>query len=220
MAKLRHKLGNSIDAYLNYYGSQPNANKGLIIKFINLSIELDHNELFEEIKKQLEFTSNPPKEIECKNGCSHCCSMNVYIFDFEASIIADYLQDNFTEAEIEEIKQKANQKNETTSQLSYQDKINYRFPCSLLNQETGSCRVYDVRPTKCRAFNSTSVANCIAAIVELKKIKSNSIWKEALQTGKDIEIGVSLGLMYKNKDSKTRQNTLEYQISKALENIE
>jgi Fe-S-cluster containining protein len=199
MEELRHQIGNELTAYLKYYIAQPNANKDLIIKYVNSAIELTDEQLFELMISDLEFTNDPPKEIDCKYGCDHCCRINVDMHDYEATVLKNYLKNNFNQQQLSKIKHKAIQKNNITEKLNHEEKNQHRIVCPLLNQEKGICSVYEARPMRCRSFNSKSVSDCIAAFREMKLKYSKNIWHKPLQIASDIEVGITIGLQYKNR---------------------
>ena len=216
MEGLRHQIGNELMAYLKYYIARPRANKDLIIKYVNSSIELNDEELFELMTSELEFTSQPPKEIECKAGCDHCCTINVDVNDYETTVLKKYLKENFDQQELSEIKAKAIQKHNITQDLSNEEKKNQRISCPLLDKEKGICRVYEARPMRCRSFNSKKVADCIAAFREMTLEYSKNIWHKPLQIAADIEAGIAIGLQHKNR-AVVKPKSLENHLVNILE---
>ena len=42
--------------------------------------------------------------LACREGCDYCCYLRVTAYPHEASSIADYIRDNFTDNEIDELR--------------------------------------------------------------------------------------------------------------------
>ena len=92
--------------------------------------------------------------IDCRSGCSHCCSARVEALDPEVFRIAAVLQKR-PSAELaaltERLREHAALARGTTAQR-------HRMPCPLL--EKNLCTVYDVRPATCRKAHSLDVRQC------------------------------------------------------------
>lgn len=98
---------------------------------------------------------------ECQIECSSCCHQMVLATPFEVFLIARYLLDTKTAAEIDIIKQRFTR----LSRLPLDPAARYgsQNPCGLL--ENGRCTVYEHRPSVCRTMLSASRAACEQCLV-------------------------------------------------------
>lgn len=85
----------------------------------------------------------------CSAGCSYCCHVNVDVTRAEVLAIAERVRDRA------DLIQTLAQRTPMTDDERWRAKV----PCALLD-DTGHCSVYDLRPLRCRAFHSYSLAAC------------------------------------------------------------
>ncbi|WP_163707321.1 YkgJ family cysteine cluster protein [Mangrovibacterium lignilyticum] len=97
--------------------------------------------------------------VDCKNGCAYCCHQAVYANSFELHYLGNFISQNFTPDQQEEVKKKAKEKKATTEKLSHEEVLKYKSPCPLL--KNGSCTVYAARPMACRIYLSMKLNTCI-----------------------------------------------------------
>lgn len=108
---------------------------------------------------EISVTANPPgKPLDCKKGCSYCCSRLVGVSAPEAFWVAEQISnsdDGFLQrdAYFERAKR--------TIGADPEARGSNQTPCALLND--GTCSVYSARPITCRSNASHSVAACLAA---------------------------------------------------------
>lgn len=99
------------------------------------------------------------QEIHCKKRCSWCCSQPVFMNDWEAEYLRIFVMKKFTSYRLNEIKEKAENKNNITSRLNPKELLQNRISCPLLvNSE---CSVYPARPMACRIYLSSNLDSCI-----------------------------------------------------------
>jgi Fe-S-cluster containining protein len=96
--------------------------------------------------------------LDCTKGCSWCCHQPVLALPHEIIYLYDMMQNFLNKNEIDEIKQKALEKNDITGKMEVKKLMHYRHPCPLL--ENGACRIYEARPMGCRLFLSSSMISC------------------------------------------------------------
>lgn len=94
--------------------------------------------------------------ISCQKGCGRCCDKLVYITELEGIMIDEFIINNFTQDEINEIQSKVNKRirlrNDIKSSQSYNEVIRSHkeeFSC-ILYSEKNLCKIYPVRPWNCR----------------------------------------------------------------------
>lgn len=83
--------------------------------------------------------------IRCSKGCSFCCYINVDITEPEAVILSGQFKKYFSQTDLLERQEKADDGPNGWNKLPYQDRA-----CVFLNQETSECRIYHERPIACR----------------------------------------------------------------------
>lgn len=97
--------------------------------------------------------------IHCKKGCSWCCHQPIFSLAYELDYLKSYIQNNFSEQEQKEIRQRATAKNDKLKTLKNDSLLNSKHPCPLLKD--GTCTVYEARPVACRIYLSTDVDSCL-----------------------------------------------------------
>lgn len=103
---------------------------------------------------------NEKKPVQCRMGCHWCCHQAVFAGTHEMIVLVDYLKKVYPQEKVEEIKEKAREKERQLSQLSPSEIHKAKHPCPLLHK--GRCMVYPVRPTACRIYLSASKESCLA----------------------------------------------------------
>lgn len=103
---------------------------------------------------------NEKKPVHCRIGCHWCCHQAVFAATHEMIVLVDYLKKVYSQEKVEEIKEKAREKERQLSKLSPSEIHRANHPCPLLHK--GRCMVYPVRPTACRIYLSSSKESCMA----------------------------------------------------------
>jgi Fe-S-cluster containining protein len=96
----------------------------------------------------------------CQPGCSYCCKAAVFASTPEILRIADFLKEKRTPDELLALRAHAEQTARRVAPLDIEERAAARVPCPLLDDATGRCGVYEVRPVACRAYHSGSVEAC------------------------------------------------------------
>ena len=96
----------------------------------------------------------------CQEGCSYCCHGAVFASAPEILRIADFLKETRTPAELATLRARADDVAARVAPLDIEGRAAARVPCPLLDEATGRCGVYEVRPVACRAYHSGSVEAC------------------------------------------------------------
>jgi Fe-S-cluster containining protein len=106
--------------------------------------------------------------VHCKSGCLHCCNLPIRVSLLEALLTASQLSD----LQLESMQTRAREILSHASVayswddyfLSHRQKIGY---CPLLDQTSGACTAYEVRPGRCRdTFSAMNAHFCTVGTLE------------------------------------------------------
>ena len=97
--------------------------------------------------------------VDCKKGCEWCCHQPIYALSYEMQYLNAFVKENFDDKTQEEIKKRAENKNNKLKKLQNSDLLNSKFPCPLLVH--GSCAAYQARPMAFRIYLSSDVNSCL-----------------------------------------------------------
>jgi Fe-S-cluster containining protein len=121
--------------------------------------------------------------VHCKSGCLHCCNLPIRVSLLEALLTASQLSDS----QLESMKLRAREIISNASAASnwddyfssHRQKIGY---CPLLDQATGACTAYEVRPGRCRdTFSAMKAHFCTVGTLE------NLNRRERLEYNREVE---------------------------------
>lgn len=97
-------------------------------------------------RSHLEYQYNPKYEVTCKAKCNHCCSRRVVVTIAEALIIREYL---IQKDLWKETLKRAKSKQELSAEIDTSTWFAMNIKCPILNEESGLCEAYEVRPPPC-----------------------------------------------------------------------
>ncbi len=106
-----------------------------------------------------EFAASQGRNIACKKGCEWCCHQPVFALDYELDYLDTFIGKNFTSKQKQELKTRANEKNNKLSALNGDALLNAKHPCPLL--KNGACAAYSARPMACRIYLSSDLGSCL-----------------------------------------------------------
>jgi Fe-S-cluster containining protein len=99
----------------------------------------------------------------CTSGCSRCChGLKIEASAPEAVTIAEFLR-GLTPDELARTCEQMSEEAAYARTLDADTRWREQVPCAFLEDSTGECVIYDVRPFTCRAHTSMSVERCEAA---------------------------------------------------------
>ncbi len=116
--------------------------------------------------------------VDCKAGCSHCCSARVDAIAPEIFRIAAKIEQG-TPAERAAVIERLSVHAAAPDELT--DSWKLRRPCPFLADNL--CSIYDVRPTACRKAHSTDVHECEAGAPAIPQNLEIALSAEALIMG-------------------------------------
>ena len=96
--------------------------------------------------------------LACRNGCSYCCYMQATASGPEILAIAEYIEANMSDGELDALRARVAETDGVTGELDSFGRLFANVPCPLLRD--GGCSVYEVRPLVCRGYNSLHWVAC------------------------------------------------------------
>jgi Fe-S-cluster containining protein len=99
----------------------------------------------------------PARPSACAEGCAWCCYKRVGTAVPEVLRIVEYLKQNRSAAELDEVRERVLRLDERRRTMN-DAWAAARLPCSLLVGDR--CSVYPVRPLTCRGYNSSDARSC------------------------------------------------------------
>jgi Fe-S-cluster containining protein len=97
--------------------------------------------------------------LACHAGCDFCCYLMATISGPEALFIARRIQESFSAAGLNQLKQKINAAYQQTRQLDNLARIRAGIACPFLGED-GLCTIYAFRPLDCVTYHSLSRQAC------------------------------------------------------------
>jgi Fe-S-cluster containining protein len=119
----------------------------------------------------------------CKSGCLHCCNLPIRVSLLEALLTASQLSD----LQLESMKTRAREILENARVasswddyfLSHRSKVGY---CPLLDQTTGACTAYEVRPGRCRdTYSAMNAHFCTVGTLETMNRRERSEYNREVE---------------------------------------
>jgi len=164
----------------------------------------------------LKFSENHKVKPDCKKGCGYCCHQPVFANSYEIEYLGNYIRENFTESQQQEILKRAKEKTNKTGHLSKKELQNFKFPCPLLRNNI--CIAYPARPLACRIYLSTQLSSCIHFFEDPKDEKEYpQLLDFPLRTGRLMNQGLYQAL--KENGISAHEYKLEEGLGGYLENI-
>jgi Putative zinc- or iron-chelating domain len=101
----------------------------------------------------------PARPIDCRAGCSTCCTSKVLALAPEVLRIAAHLRATLAEDALAALLELVRAADARTRGLPRRERAEAGVPCPLLDAR-GACSIHAVRPLVCAGWNSTDVAAC------------------------------------------------------------
>jgi Fe-S-cluster containining protein len=149
------------------------------------------------ILKVLDESDDKPA---CQKGCSYCCHFMVEASAPEVLAIAQYIRQNFTQEEQEQLMRSIDENINATQGMTRKERFVFRAPCALL--KNGACSVYDIRPVMCRAWHSMDVESCKNDFEHPSFQDTVQVNRMAVQAGVGVEAGLAVALTHQRLDSR------------------
>ena len=96
---------------------------------------------------------------DCAAGCAACCRLKVFVHPLEADALTALLRADLSAAARAALARRIDETARLGRDLEAGAWRRARLACAFLD-ETDRCRIYDVRPVKCRAHVSRDVRAC------------------------------------------------------------
>ncbi len=133
----------------------------------------------------------------CRAGCSWCCYIPVAVTPPEALVMAQFLRDHCSAAELTEVRARLAANAVRSATLSLADQADARLPCALLRH--GQCMVYEARPIRCRRWNSVDSTACEAGFHDAGA-QIVPVDTYAFEAGRDVQAGLHAGITQRGLD--------------------
>ena len=111
-------------------------------------------------RSSLDYLRSAPPSA-CRAGCGWCCHQQVGVTPLEAIRIVAFLRALPTEAG-KELVTAVHDLNPRTQGMTTGQRADSRLPCAFLGLD-GNCRIYPVRPLRCRGLHSIDAGFCAAS---------------------------------------------------------
>jgi hypothetical protein len=98
-------------------------------------------------------------KLDCRAGCSVCCSLRIDVFAHEIFLMARHIRRHFSPEEIQALLARLEAHEQRVLPLSVFEHATTNILCPLL--QDGKCSVYVARPQSCRRHQSQDVAACV-----------------------------------------------------------
>ena len=106
----------------------------------------------------LQVTGYKP-DIQCQQGCAHCCYLPVMCPPDVAFHVAGEIRDTWHHHDIAVLIDDISNISESYRKSESSGIAFFREKCPFLN-EKNQCRIYEIRPISCRSFTSNNVNRC------------------------------------------------------------
>lgn len=114
--------------------------------------------LAETLTKKQKKNEPPLAPIHCRAGCSHCCHMRVHVTAPESLVLALFIRESFSQAEIDDLRLRLVEADDITRGMTDEEHGKAGISCPLLLDDL--CSAYDARPLECRGYVSMDVEAC------------------------------------------------------------
>jgi Fe-S-cluster containining protein len=132
--------------------------------------------------------------VDCRKGCSLCCTHAVLASGHEILAIREYLGDQFDPSALEGIRLRTAEKYSMTQGMTAMEFLHYIHPCPFLAE--GYCLIYPVRPVACRCYLSSSLKSCREQHDNPRDRTSiAALYEFPLQAGRGMNEGIRSALM-------------------------
>ena len=132
--------------------------------------------------------------VDCKQGCTFCCSQAVLASNHEILLIWQYLDEHVPIQVLNGIKARTFSKDEVTGKMSAMEFLHYNHPCPFLSND--ACLIYPVRPMACRCYLSSSISSCRDQQNNPDdKTKIAALYEFPLKAGRGMNEGIRSAMM-------------------------
>lgn len=133
-------------------------------------------------------------KVDCRKGCSYCCSQAVLASNHEILAIENYLREKVAGQVLEGIRKRSGEKHSATRDMNAMEFLHYIHPCPFLKD--GSCLIYPARPMACRCYLSSNVASCHEQHDHpVDPAKIAALYEFPLRAGRGMNEGIRSALM-------------------------
>ena len=147
--------------------------------------------------------------LACDAGCNFCCYLMATVSGPEALFIAHRIEESFSPAGLNQLKQRINAAYQRTRRLDNRARMMASIACPFLGED-GLCTIYAFRPLDCVTYHSLSRQAC--AEIMQKPERGHPTHAALRAVGMGIKAGLGQGLV----DAKLEQPALRYELIEAM----
>jgi Fe-S-cluster containining protein len=118
--------------------------------------------LEQELQPVVESMDRAGTPIDCRRGCSSCCTLMVEITPDEAFALTRHLEATLDAETLAQVKIRAREVQRRQRGLSSEQRHALRLFCPVLDRATGACMGHPVRPAPCQGYLSLDRKRCEA----------------------------------------------------------
>ena len=148
----------AIEATLEEHGLKP----GLSLALAKTRLDF----LGEQLAPVVAAMEQRGTPVNCKAGCSVCCTLMVEATPDEIFALVQYLTETLSPEALEETKRRAVQNVARQAGHSAAERHRLHLFCPVLDRETGACRGHPARPTPCQGYFSLDRRQCEIESIE------------------------------------------------------
>jgi Fe-S-cluster containining protein len=101
--------------------------------------------------------------VDCRRGCSSCCTLMVEITPNEVFALVAELESTLDPESLTEAKRRAQEVDQRGRKLPPWERFLLRLFCPVLDRTSGACRGHAVRPAACQGYLSLDRLSCEAS---------------------------------------------------------
>jgi Fe-S-cluster containining protein len=116
-----------------------------------------------ELAPVVEAVARSGTPVDCRRGCSSCCTLKVEITPDEVFALREELAATLDGESVADARRRAEEVDRRGRALPPGERMLLRLFCAVLDLETGACRGHAARPAACQAYLSLDRLKCEAS---------------------------------------------------------
>ena len=154
---------------------------------------------------------------DCRKGCSWCCHQSVSVTWPELLNVFDYLKNNLTQVQIEELKKKSKENADEIKKRFYDSSSGPFHGIECIFLEDNICTIHETRPLQCRGGFSEEENYCKSLLHDTKNtqkaVEEGRLTGKFLIAPKLIYNSAQVAMTYAMSDEGLRGSTYELTVA-------